>query len=88
LIIGGDDIRFEDVDATFILRIHGMILLICTEPIYNKNKNFILNQKKNKILPISPTKKISSTIFVSSSLNNGNLSKIRPNRSLSPQYSS
>lgn len=33
LTIGGDDSRFDDVDATFICRIHGMILLICTEPI-------------------------------------------------------
>lgn len=37
LIIDGDDdddddVRFDDVDATFICRIHGMILLICTEP--------------------------------------------------------
>jgi len=47
LIIGGDDIRFEDVDATFILRIHGMILLICTEPFYFQIKiKFILNERE------------------------------------------
>ena len=81
LIIEDED-DDDDDDATFILKIHGMILEICTEPL-RKNKiniNFI-HDKIN--LPIKPTKKISSIMFVSISAKDGNLSRSRPNRNSS-----
>ena len=89
IIDGDDDVCFDDVDAAFICRIHGMILLICTEPDDHKkaNPNSFTRMCTNKsILPINPTKKISSIILISSSASNGNLIKIRPIRSLSLQY--